>query len=264
MTHTLAKWLAVREPFDAVARSAALGQLVALTLPRGRPVRILDLGTGTGSNVRYLAPLLPVDQRWTLADKDPTVLAQIAGNVDVAYETRQLDLGAPDGDDVFVGVDLVTASALLDLVSEPFLVRLADRCRAADATALFALTYTGRSTCTPAEPEDEYMCDLLNRHQERSDKGFGPAAGPDAVDCAERAFTAAGYRAQRAASDWLLPPDARDLQRELMQGWADAAFEMVPGESGMIADWLERRFEHLDAGRSRITVSHEDFAAFPE
>src|SRR5438552_18584355 len=107
------------------------------------------------------------------------------------------------------------------------------------------------------------MCDLLNRHQERSDKGFGPAAGPDAVDSAERAFAAAGYRAQRAASDWHLPPDARDLQRQLMQGWTDAALEIEPGSGAMIADWHARRVAHLDAGRSRIVVCHEDLAAFP-
>jgi len=263
MTQTLARWLGVREPFDAIARSAALTQLIALALPRRRTLRVLDLGTGTGSNVRYIAPQLGGEQRWTLVDKDPAVLARIDGNVDVPYDTVQINLGACDRPDIFEGIDLVTAAALLDLVSEPFLGWLAHRCRGAGALALFALTYTGRSTCTPAEPEDDDICELLNRHQRQCDKGFGAAAGPGAVDAAERAFTAAGYRVERAESDWLLPPDAYDLQRELMQGWADAALELQPAESTMIDDWLARRVAHLDAGRSRIVVSHEDLAAFP-
>jgi len=254
---TLARWLALREPADATARSAALTRAVVSALPADRPLRILDLGSGTGSNARYLTPYLPAGSQWLLVDKDPSVLAA------APYETRELDLGARDAPEIFDGRDFVTASALLDLVSTPYLAWLADRCRAHHAVALFALTYTGRSTCTPLEPEDGVMCALLNLHQKQSDKGFGPAAGPDAVARAEEAFDAVGYRVQRQRSDWHLQPGARELQRVLIQGWADAALEMAPFEEDVIADWLTRRVAHVEAGRSRITVSHEDLAAFP-
>lgn len=287
MTASLSHWLALREPFDTAARSVSLTHAVADRLPRDRPVRILDLGCGTGSNLRYLARHMPVDQQWLLVDRDPLVLAGMPPRMSawsqtrpsvrspaseasagdcfqtVPYETRQLDLGARDALEIFVDRDLVTASALLDLVSASFLAWLAERCRASGAVALFALTYTGRSTCTPAEPEDDEICALLNRHQEQIDKGFGPAAGPGAVACTERAFVAAGYRVRREPSDWQIGPDARDLQRLLMQGWADAAVEMAPAESATIADWRARRLAHVEAGRSRIAVSHEDLAAFP-
>lgn len=253
----LARWLALREPADAAARSAALTRAVVDALPRHPPPRILDLGSGTGSNARYLAPHLPADSQWLLVDKDPSVLAS------APYETRQLDLGARDAPEIFEGRDLVTASALLDLVSTSYLAWLADRCREQHAVALFALTYTGRSTCTPVEPEDGMMCALLNRHQQQSNKGFGPAAGPQAVARAEEAFAAAGYRVQREPSDWHLEPEARELQRLLIQGWADAALEMAPFEEDVIADWLARRVAHVEAGYSRIRVCHEDLAAFP-
>ena len=254
---TLAHWLALREPADAVARSAALTRAAVDALPRHRSPRILDLGSGTGSNARYLAPYLPAGSQWLLVDKDPSVLAA------APYETRELDLGARDAPEIFVGRDLVTASALLDLVSTPYLAWLADRCRAHRAVALFALTYTGRSSCTPVEPEDGMICALLNRHQQQSDKGFGPAAGPDAVARAEEALAAAGYRVRREPSDWHLEPAAKELQRLLIQGWADAALEMAPFERDAIADWLARRVTHVEAGRSRIMVCHEDLAAFP-
>ena len=261
MSASLADWLALREPVDAIARSVTLTRAVADALPHDRPVRVVDLGTGTGSNMRYLAPRLPVDQQWLLVDKDPTVLAAVPLHA-VLHETRQLDLGARDAPEIFDGRDLVTASALLDLVSESFLVWLAERCTGSAAVALFALTYTGHSTCTPAEPEDDEVCALLNHHQRRSNKGFGPAAGPDAVRCAERAFTAAGYRVRREPSDWHIGPERVGLQRLLMQGWADAALEIEPSRAATIADWLTRRLGHVAAGRSRIVVSHEDLAAF--
>ena len=58
-------------------------------------------------------------------------------------ETRQLDLGSLADTDIFAGRHLVTASALLDLVSERWLGELAACCRAAGAAALFTLTYNG-------------------------------------------------------------------------------------------------------------------------
>src|SRR5262249_33688010 len=127
---------------------------------------------------------------------------------------------------------------------------------------LFALTYNGRSSCSPAEPEDEMIRELLNRHQLQNDKGFGRAAGPDAVDVAARAFSVAGFYIRRESSDWVLATDARDLQQELVGGWARAALEMAPNRAPSINDWLRRRLEHLDAGRSQITVGHDDLAAW--
>src|SRR5207244_2877455 len=130
MTEPLAAWLALREPFDAAARSAALTQAMVASLPRGRTLRILDLATGTGANVRFLAPRLPAPQQWLLVDADPDLLAEIPSRTsalaDVQIEVRQMNLGPLDQPDIFTGRDFVTASALLDLVSEQWLTRLAD------------------------------------------------------------------------------------------------------------------------------------------
>src|SRR5512142_926000 len=171
MGESLADWLLRREAADHAARSASLTAAVADSLPAGRPLRIVDLGTGTGSNVRYLAPRLPHPQRWLVVDRDASVLAALSQRIGDAVEVREADLGALD-DDLFAGRDLVTASALLDLVSERWLRSLAAHCRTAGAAVLFALTYNGVSRCTPAEPEDDEIRDLMNRHQRQNDKGF--------------------------------------------------------------------------------------------
>jgi len=269
---TLSEWLALREPPDTTARSLGLTEAVIDMLPRDRATGILDLGTGTGSNVRYLARYLGTAQHWLLVDDDPALLAEIPVRVSssvsaasglVRVETRRLNLGTRDHPEIFSGRDLVTASALLDLVSESWLDWLATHCSANGAIALFALTYNGRSFCSPPEPEDDTIRDLMNHHQKTNDKGFGPAAGPDAVRCAERSFTAVGYRVRSEPSDWTLTPDMRDLQRLLIEGWADASREMTPERAAMIDDWLARRLAHVDAGRSRIIVCHDDIAAWP-
>jgi len=268
MGHSLAEWLMLREPFDVAARSDRLARVVSNTLAGDRPVKIVDLGTGRGSNVRYLSGHLPLPQQWLLLDEDAVVLEQLPGamvgrlDAQCAIEVRQVNLGALDST-MFDGRHLVTASALLDLVSESWLDSLAQHCHAVRAAGLFALTYNGKSRCSPAEPEDDEIRELMNRHQRANDKGFGRAAGPDAIAAAERSFKAVGYRVGRAASDWNLPPDARETQRELVDGWADAASEIAPARSAMITSWLRRRHGHIDAGRSQIVVGHEDLIAVP-
>jgi hypothetical protein len=104
--------------------------------------------------------------------------------------------------------------------------------------------------------------DLLNRHQ-KTDKGLGgPAAGPDAAGCAARCFEEVGYLVRREPSDWALGSGESELQRRLIEGWAEAATQMAPGDASMIARWRDRRIGHVDADRSRVVVGHLDVAAW--
>src|SRR3982074_3199734 len=81
MNEFSADWLALRDPADRAARSAALSQLVAERLAGHHPVRVLDLGTGTGANLRFLAEQFAGPQHWTLVDRDAALLRQVAQRV---------------------------------------------------------------------------------------------------------------------------------------------------------------------------------------
>ena len=286
----MSHWLALREPADIRARSAALTRAVVYLLARHidqGPLRLLDLATGTGSNVRYLADRLPAPQHWLLVDQDLALIGEVADRMsawgaargcemtpepkgivlhreqlECHIRIRRLQLGTLEEPGIFPDRHLVTASALLDLVSERWLRALATQCRVTGSTVLFTLNYNGQSRCEPVEPEDEMVRDLMNWHQKTSDKGFGRAAGPDAVECAERSFGENGYRVRREASDWELAPQARALQRELIEGWASAATEIAPEHAPLIRSWLARRLAHVEAVHSRITVGHEDILAW--
>jgi hypothetical protein len=265
----LARWLTLREQADFASRSEPLTQLVVESLPKGGLVRALDLATGRGSNIRYLMDWLPRPQQWLAVDRSEILLSHLRARMsesppaDVQIETRQANLGTLDDAGLFAGRHLVTASALLDLVSADWLRALARQCRAAGASVLFTITYNGGTSSTPSEPEDGLVLELFNRHQ-RTDKGLGGvAAGPDASAAAERAFADAGYAVRREPSDWILGPERRDMQRLLIEGWAQAASEMAPERAQEIGGWLARRLAHVEAGRSHITVGHDDLAAIP-
>ena len=283
------EWLALREAADVLARSSRLTRVIADKFPDDAELHVLDIATGTGANLRYLAEHLPPRQSWVLVDRDPVLLAElpmrmrswgIARGLEVAGEgdallltgarltcrlarcRRNLATAIEGGDgDIFAGRTFVTASALLDLVSERWLRALASRCRESCAAVLFALTYDGRIRCSPEEPEDTTIRALVNTHQ-RTDKGFGSALGATACGWAEQCFASLGYHVQREPSDWVLGPDARELQRQLIHGWAEAAIAVGSGQPSSIRSWQTRRVAHVAAGRSRLIVGHEDLGAW--
>jgi SAM-dependent methyltransferase len=269
-----AGWLALREPADTRARAEAVARLVAEGLQDAAELGVLDIGAGTGANVRYLAKLFPPHTRWLLIDNDQALLDRAAaetcatgngGGVPPRIETRALDLTHAfdvTADDIWAGRDLVTASALLDLVSEQWLLALARRCRDTGSAVLFALTYNGDMRCSPAEPEDEMVRELVNGHQ-RTDKGFGLALGPDAAQSAAVAFDELGYEVWRQESDWELGPDSAELQTQLIEGWVEAARIIAPEEAASLDGWKSRRLAHVSGGRSRLIVGHEDLAGWP-
>ena len=159
-------------------------------------------------------------------------------------------------------LDLVTTSALLDLVSAEWIERLAVEAAARRLPVYAALTYQGRATLDPAEPFDLEMLAAVNRHQ-RGDKGFGPALGPEAGLRAVRGFERVGYKVLPGSSDWDFGPDDREIQRQVLTGWADAATELGDLPPAAIAAWLARRRELVTAGRSSMRVGHVDFFATP-
>ena len=177
-------------------------------------------------------------------------------------EPRCLDLATALVTLDFGPRSLVTASALLDLVSDAWLAAAVGTIAGARAAGYFVLSYDGRISLTPADPLDEQVRALVNEHQ-RIDKGFGPSLGPAASAAAAAHFRAAGYLTETAASDWQL--DARDaaLERTLVEGWIDAALEVEPGARERLEPWLSMRSKQIAGGTLRISVGHEDLLALP-
>ncbi|MDA0340003.1 MAG: class I SAM-dependent methyltransferase [Proteobacteria bacterium] len=262
-------WLAKREPWDHQARSPEV--LAALRDWQNRlpdrataPLNILDLGCGTGSTMRYLDTRLQTPVAWRLVDGDPLLL-DIAGTASPGdsrpgVTLQQADL-ATAGLAPLIGVsDLVTASALLDLVSQAWLDRFWQALCVKGTAVLAGLTYDGRLALDPPDRLDAVIGDLVNRHQ-RTDKGFGSALGPHATAALATCARQAGWSVTVRRSDWTLAMgrDAPGIAI-LLDGWAAAAKEIAPGLTAPIDDWRARR---LATPGLRIVVGHRDLLAIP-
>lgn len=271
-------WLALREPADHAARNPQLLSAVGGYFAARQSLTIVDLGSGAGSNLRGSYSALPTHQHWTLVDHDERLLAvareRLSAWADAAHEqgeelvltkgekiitvdTRQADL---DKDLEWVlgwQPDLVTAAALLDLASKRWLERFAAALSSQRLPLYTVLTYDGRETWQPEHAADARMLAAFHHHQ-HSDKGFGPAAGPDATEIAAEAFRKAGFAVSIGESPWQLAESQRELMLALAQGSAGAVGETGHVEPGAIAEWLAAR---QDA--ASCLIGHLDLWARP-
>jgi hypothetical protein len=245
-------WLELREPADAAARSAELAERFARHVASHSRLVIHDLGGGSGSMGRWLAPRLPGPQHWVLHDRDADLLelalADPPGDVTVEAKRSDVTRLAP-GD--LAGASVVVASALLDLLTADELARMLEACRG--LPMLVALTVVGRVALTPADPLDGRIVAAFNAHQRR-----GGLLGPDAVAAA--VDHVAGEVVVRP-SPWRLGAASCELMAEWLEGWLAAACEQDPALEA--AAYRQRRLEQAAAGELAVTVDHADLLVLP-
>jgi SAM-dependent methyltransferase len=259
-----ADWLTLREPYDLRARNKVVLAAVLDLLADKPSVTVVDLACGTGSTFRALSPHIEARQTWRLVDNDLSLLARVPQSTPshIAVTAAPIDLNRDLEAAFDVAADLITTSALLDLVSDDWLNRLAVEAATRRLPVYAALTYDGRAELLPSDPFDRHIVDAVNRHQ-RTDKGFGPALGPAAAQTAIATFERVGYAVTHGLADWAFGSEDREIQTEVLSGWAAAAREIGDPLPREVIDWLKRRRELIAAGRSSVRIGHVDLLARP-
>ena len=295
-------WLSLREPVDHAARDSHTTQMLAdwaaqitsqttsqttreatsQTLTGRSALNILELGAGTGSNLRYLLPYLGHQQHWLLLDNDEALLRGLPGilrswcelqgatldqsdekftirhtRYSATVSTRTIDLARQVDDIDFADTQLVTASALLDLTADTWLDALARKLVTHQCSCLFALNYSGAIQWQPELTTDQQITQLLNAHQ-LSDKGFGGALGPAAGNYFASKLEALGRDVHTATSQWDIAPHLMPLQHAIVDGWADAALEQNSSGADAISLWHTQRKQMIEQQLSSLKVSHVD------
>ena len=259
-----AGWLALREPADAEARAAELVAQIRRGLPTGTRLEVHDLGCGSGSMARWLAPLLPGPQHWVAYDRDaallPLVVADPPGpardGTRVTLETRHADITRLEPA-ALAGASLVSASALLDMMTRPELDRFVTLCTAPGCPVLVALTVTGDVALDPADPLDGVIGEAFDAHQRRP-VGADARLGPDAVGEAVAAFASRGRDVVVRPSPWRLGRDHSELMGAWLTGWIDPAVAQRPDLAEPARAYAERRLAQAAAGELTVTVHHAD------
>ncbi len=274
-----ASWLALREPADHAARNMEVLAAVVRYFEGRDRLTIVDLGCGTGSNLRGTALHLPArDQTWHLVDADPLLLDAARGALhawadsmatdgdclkltkgrrSIVVHLVEADLAGPDLVFPALKPDLVSAAALFDLCSEAFVVRVVEAIAETKAAFYTALTYDGAAAWEPTDREDAKIVAAFNAHQRR-DKGLGAALGPTATDILEKHLRRLGYHSLRGKSPWVMGTEEAALIDALTEGFAQAVTETGDVPSAKISSWRASR--RVAGG---CTVGHDDIWAAP-
>jgi SAM-dependent methyltransferase len=263
------EWLALREAADAAARANDLVERLTRQLPATGPRVIHDLGCGTGAMARWLAPLLPGPQRWILHDYDADLLDVAASEPPgpaadggaVTVETRTSDISRLLPGDL-AGSTLITASALLDILTEEELSALITVSVGAGCLVLLTLSVLGRVELTPAEPLDGRIAVAFDAHQRRVTQR-GRLLGPDAVAVAVEQAAQLGAEVHVSPSPWRLGRSDAELAVQWFTGWVGAACEQEVELAAKVVPYTRRRLAQAAAGELRVTVDHADLLISP-
>ena len=251
-----AEWLALRADADRRARDAMLAADLAEALFEIDPLRVLDLGSGTGANMAALSPLFGPNQNWVLVDHDAGLLDQVKPDPGIKVDRRVFDLSGDLAPLFDPAPHLVTASAFFDLAGEVFIDRLVERVVAAQAAFHTVLTYDGREEWHPAHPLDTEVLTAFHADQ-HADKGLGTALGPEATPYLVHAFGRAGYDVRIGDSPWqLTKAEDADLIAALAEGSAAAVASRVGGDDA--ETWRVARTK-----ADSVLIGHQDILALP-
>ena len=268
-TRVSSGWLDLREPADAAARARDLLERIRRHLATTGDWVIHDLACGTGSMGRWLAPLLPGPQRWVLHDLDADLLhvaaaeppGPAADGASVVVETRRSDVTQLRPEDL-AGATLITASALLDLLTHDELTDLIDVCAEAGCPVLLTLSVVGRVELAPADPLDSRVAAAFDAHQRRMTVR-GRLLGPDAVAAAVEGFRRSEAEVLVRPTPWRLGAAEADLAAEWFTGWIRAAAEQSVDLADAVPPYACRRLAEARAGELAVTVGHADLLVLP-
>ena len=270
-------WLFLREPADHRARNADVCEAAVAAFKEHQQISIVDLACGTGSNLRGLAPLLPLNQTWSLVDSDPVLLSAaqarliaVADNVKsidplilekngrlITVHFMQLDLRTEFKRALQGEIGLVTAAAFFDLVSQNWIIRFCETLSRLKLPLYATLIYSGEGNWSPHHPADAAVLAAFHKHQSR-DKGFGPAAGPQGATVLVHTLTGRGYSVSTAASPWRLCSQNALHIEALVNGISEAVSETGLVPETIIADWRAARIR-----AAQCEIGHIDLFAVP-
>ncbi|MGH2891732.1 MAG: SAM-dependent methyltransferase, partial [Solirubrobacteraceae bacterium] len=254
---------------DAAARALDLAGRLARRPPATGGWLVHDLGGGTGSMGRWLAPLLPGPQHWVVHDRDTDLLelaadeppGAAADGAAVTVETRRSDIIRLEPSDL-PGASLITASALLDMLTEHELAKLVAVCVGPGCPVLLALSVVGRVELTPPDPLDREVAAAFNAHQRRETER-GRLLGPDAVTFTVEAFGRRGAEVLVRDSAWRLGTEHAELTAAWFAGWVAAACEQEPALAAEIGVYSRSRPAQLAARGLAVSVHHADLLVLP-
>ncbi len=230
-----------------------------LAVRGGTPLRVLEIGGGTGSMVRRCVDWeLFSEAHYTLVDSDAESLAQLpTSHTTLDLQPVHSEIGAylEETDQLF---DLVIAHAVLDLIDLRQLLPLLWKRCSKEALYWFTINFDGESVFEPPLPEDEAIWAAYHASMDRRPgsshagrKLFGELRDSGA------SIHAAG------SSDWVVhartghfPDDEAYFLHHIVHTVDQELRQAPPVEHPRFQSWIDRRHQQVHDSEL-IYIAHQ-------
>ncbi|MFM7083914.1 MAG: hypothetical protein ACKOW3_02760 [Hyphomicrobium sp.] len=241
-------------------------------------LNIMDLKAGIGANIRALAPILPLDQNWTLCVQNKNEMNIVVDyltrwapaftekNGEYFLERQGLKLGlkfhslsseAEQSSLSFESHNLIVMDGHLNHLTPQNIRKLVQKTAQQNAAFLARLVFDGRIKFFPPQPPDNPFTAAYNRRLMK-DIGFGLPAGHLAIEHLSEQFRLCGYTLIEGKSPLHLHEKDQSLMSALLKQLAQSQREIAKGHDKMIDMWLARSRRHMEVGQNDLLALPPD------
>ena len=254
-------WLFQRERIDNLSKNISLVNKINNNLNNLDRIKIIDLGTGTGSNFRYLSKKIKYqNQFWTLMDISKNSLNEAKKNIIMNNKINKITLKKNDiikniQNINFFNYDLVTGSAFLDIMPLHWFKKFYLK---NENTKLiyFSINYDGYFKFYPQHKLDNDVLILFNKDQQSKKDNKTRAVGPDCSEIIQDYFSKT-HKTYLFKSNW---NDVRSKKFQLI--FLDFCEKIIiKNKKTNFLEWLHFRKEKIINKKSNLQVSNNDFLA---
>ena len=254
-------WLFEREKIDNLSKNKSIIKKINNSLKNHDQIKIIDLGTGTGSNFRYLSKKIKYkNQSWTLMDISKSSLREAKKNININKKIKIITL---KNDDIikniqkhnFTNYDLVTGSAFLDIMPHDWFKKFYQKNKNTKLV-YFSINYDGYFKFFPKHKFDRNVLELFNNDQKSKKNNKTKAVGPECSDIIKNYFSKT-HKAYLFKSNWT---NIKNKNFQLM--FLEFCEKIIKKNNKTnLLEWLEFRTDNIIMNKSKLSVSNKDFLA---
>ena len=253
------KWLNLRESIDRNSRNQKILYLINNFYKNNSHIKIIDLGSGTGSNYRFLKSRLSNNQYWSFVDISYQSTSFFKKNIKYSSKIKKTNFKIVDAINnlnkiKFNEYNLVTGSAFLDILPNKWFKKF-HRLNADTEIVYFALNYDGNFKFLPKHKDDKKIVNIFNKDQ-KSDKGIGElAVGPNCTSIIKKVFKTT-HKTFVLDSTW-------DVNKnyEFQTYFLKFCKDIINKNKLNLDQWLEFRLRLIKEKNSRFILKNNDFLA---
>ena len=272
-------WLSSREPYDNLARTKYICDIIK------DHHRILDLGSGTGSFLRWcllnkinFSEFLMIDNDFKLLDKFSSLTSTFCKKHDIEFSkitnkhyslrknkkihSSKVILSRKDIDsqiDLINDFDIISLSALSDLLSSKFLSRIFKYIHK-DKILYFSICFNGKISWNKPHSFDKYILTAFNRDQQKK-KGTQISLGFKSINKIQTLSKKYNYKCKKFNSSWILE-STTEKQRKFHISYLKTIYQPLKKDPSIdneiLNKWIEKKLSQINNSSLITNVGHND------